>query len=70
MTQSDLLALIGVIVALIGIGVAVWQLFRGNRIAQVQCWLTLRDLMANYDDVHANLRACLAEFVFRRRSLI
>lgn len=63
MTLSDQLALvgvivtvIGVIVALIGIGVAVWQMFRANRIAQVQSWLTLRDLMANYDDVHANLR--------------
>ena len=62
MTLSDQLALIGVIVttigvivALSGIGVAVRQLFRGNRIAQVQSWLTLRDLMANYDNVHANL---------------
>lgn len=53
MTLSDQLALvgvivtvIGVIVALIGIGVTVWQMFRANRIAQVQSWLTLRDLMA------------------------
>lgn len=53
---ADTLTLVGLVLALIGIGVALAQLHRSNRIAQIQTWLTLRDLLTNYDEVHANLR--------------
>ena len=53
---TDTLTLAGLVLALIGICVALTQLSRSNRISQIQTWLTLRDLLTNYDDIHANLR--------------
>jgi hypothetical protein len=52
---TDELTLIGILIAVVGIVIAIFKLKRSNEIAKVQSWLTLRGLMANYDDIHANL---------------
>jgi hypothetical protein len=47
---------IGVFFALVGIAVAVWTLNESAKVAKRQFFVTVRSLLANYDDIHAKVR--------------
>jgi hypothetical protein len=51
-----IVTVIGVVLALAGIAVAIWTLKESARVAKAQFFVTIRALLANYDDIHAYLR--------------
>jgi flagellar basal body-associated protein FliL len=63
MSTTDIIALwtlivtvIGLVLALVGIAVAIRTLKESAKVAKRQFFVTVRALLANYDDIHANLR--------------
>src|SRR5882762_8169345 len=56
LSTADAIALIALLVGILAALVALLQLRRSNQIARSQSWLTLRDLMVNYEDIVANFR--------------
>jgi hypothetical protein len=51
-----IVTVIGVVLALAGIAVAIWTLKESAKVARAQFFVTIRALLANYDDIHAYLR--------------
>jgi hypothetical protein len=51
-----IVTIIGVVFALAGIAVAIWTLKESAKVAKAQFFVTIRALLANYDDIHAYLR--------------
>jgi uncharacterized membrane protein len=51
-----IVTVVGVIFALGGIAVGVWTLRESSHVTKAQFLITMRNLLANYDDVHAKLR--------------
>jgi hypothetical protein len=52
----DAVSLVGTFAALVAILVAWRQLGDSNRYAVAQNWITIRAILTEYDDIHANLR--------------
>jgi hypothetical protein len=53
---TDKLTLFGTAATFAAVLVAIWQLRDANKTAVGQFWLTLRGVITEYDDIHANFR--------------
>ena len=56
LNTTDKLTLIATVATLIAVLIAIWQLRDTNKTTKGQCWLMLRGVMTQYDDIHANFR--------------